>query len=319
MTIRIFTAADYLSISRIAARVDSETRLTAARLREADRTRVPGLETGGFLAQVNAQAVGFVRYTQYADLYQPEKVVLFGAVLPEFRGTGVGGQLLGALGRHLPTLGVSRVQTQVQETDAATLTFLRARGFEETWRRLEYRLDVRQADTSSLEALASRLEKQNIHVKTYLELATDPEQDEKLRALNWRLEQDVPHGKPPTELGLEAFLRQRLEPEAVLKDAFYIAVMDKAFVGMSSLWNYGTHLETEFTGVLPDYRGRGVAALLKLLGIRYAQHHGFSEIRTTNDAGNAPMRRLNERLGFKAQPALLRLEKQLSTSAMLGL
>ncbi len=317
MTIRTFAAADYPAISRIAARVEPETRLTAARLREADRTRVPGLETGGFLAEIQGQAVGFVRYTQYADLYQPEKVVLFGAVLPEFRGAGVGGELLGALERHLPTLNIFGMQTQVSETDAATTEFLRRRGFAPTWRRLDYRLPVHEADTHSLEALASRLEKQNIRVKTYPDHATDPDRDEKLRALNWRLEQDVPHGKPPTELNLEAFLRERLEPEAVLKDAFYISVAGEAFVGMSSLWNYGRYLETEFTGVLPDYRGRGVAALMKLRGISYAQQHGFSEIRTTNDAGNTPMRRLNERLGFKAQPALLRLEKRLSRSAMM--
>ena len=317
MTIRTFTAADYPSISRIAARVKPDTRLTAARLREADRTRTRGLEAGGFLNEMQGQAVGFVRYTQYADLYQPEKVVLFGAVLPKFRGAGVGGELLRVLERHLVTLGIFQMQTQVSETDTATTEFLRRRGFAPTWRRLEYRLAVREADTHSLEALASRLEKQNIHVKTYLELVTDPVRDEKLRALGWRLEQDVPHGKPPTELNLEAFLRERLEPEAVLKEAFYISVMGEAFVGMNSLWNYGTYLKTEFTGVLPEYRGHGVATLLKLRGIRYAQQHSFPEIRTTNDAGNTAMRRLNERLGFGAQPALLRFEKQLSGSAML--
>lgn len=134
--------ADYPAISRIAARVEPETRLTATRLREADRTRARGLETGGFLAQINAQAVGFVRYTQYADLYQPEKVVLFGAVLPEFRGAGVGGKLLRALERHLLTLGIFQMQTQVSETDTATTDFLRRRGFAQTWRRLEYRLAV---------------------------------------------------------------------------------------------------------------------------------------------------------------------------------
>ena len=102
----------------------------------------------------------------------------------------------------------------------------------------------------------------------------------------------------------------RLEPEQVLKDALFIALDGETFVGMSSLWRYGTYLETDFTGVLPAYRGRGVAALMKLRGVRYAQENGFAELRTANDAVNGPMRRLNEGLGFVAQPARLRLEKQ---------
>ncbi len=313
----MFTEADYPAISRIALQVHPETQLTAARLHEADRTRARYLETGGFLAEVEGQAVGFVRYTQYTDLYQPEKVVLFGAVLPDRRELGVGRELLGVLEHHLLTLGVSRMQTQVSQTNTVTLDFLQRRGFAETWRRLDYRLNIREADSRSVEALASKLENQNIRVTTYPELAADPARDEKLRALNWRLEGDVPHGEPLTKLSLEAFLRERIEPGAVLKDAFFVAVAGETFVGMSSLWNFRSYLETEFTGVVPDYRGRGVAALMKLLGIRYAQQRGFTEIRTTNDVGNNAMRRLNERLGFRTQPALLRLEKQLSQSVML--
>ena len=208
------------------------------------------------------------------------------------------------------------MQTQVSEANTATLNFLQKRGFAETWRRLDYRLNVREADSRSLEALGEKLKNQNIYVKTYPELATDPNRDEKLRALGWRLEGDVPHGEPPTELSLEAFLRERLEPKAVLKDAFFIAVVGETFIGMSSLWNFGSYLETEFTGVLPEYRGRGVAALMKLLGVRYAEQRGFTQIRTTNDVSNEAMRKLNERLGFRAQPALLRLEKSVQ-SAML--
>ena len=287
MTLRTITAADYPVISGIALQIHAETQLTAERLDEADRARARHLKSSGFLAAIQGRAVGFIRYTQYADLYEPERVVLAGAVLPEYRNQGVGSGLLEALERHLPNLGVFKLQTQVAETDHATLTFLQRRGFAETWRRLEYRLDARKADSSFLEGLVERLEPQNIRVKTYLDLAADPGRDEKLRALNWRLEQDVPHGKQPTELDLAAFLRERLEPEAVLKDTFYIALDGDTFIGMSSLWNFETYLETEFTGVLSEYRGRGVAALMKLLGVRYAQQRGVAEIRTTNDAGDA--------------------------------
>ena len=317
MNVRPFGEADYEAVCAVATTLQPDTPWSAERWLGADRTRAPHLKTGGLLAALAGRTVGFVRYTQHADYFQPDKVVLFGGVLPEFRSQGFGGALLEGLERHLLTVGVAYLQAEVSEADPAALTFLNRSGFRETWRRFEYRLDVRRADSSVLEPLESRLAGKGVRIATYQDLAADPDfvanpdLDEKLRVLNWQLENDVPYGEVPQKLGSEEFARERLEPEPVLKDAFFIALDGETLVGMSSLWRYGTYLETDFTGVVPAYRGRGVAALMKLKGVRYAQENGFAELRTANDAVNGPMRRLNEGLGFIAQPARLRLEKQL--------
>lgn len=308
---RPFGEADYEAVCAVATTLQPDTPWSAERWLGADRTRAPHLKTGGLLAELEGRTVGFVRYTQYADYFQPDKVVSFGGVLPEFRRQGFGDLLLAGLERQLLTVGVTQLQAEVSEADPATLTFLNRSGFRETWRRFEYRLDVRRAASSALEPLESRLAGEGVRVMTYQNLAADPDLDEKLRMLNWKLENDVPYGEAPQKLSPAEFSRERLEPEQVLKDALFIALNGETFVGMSSLWRYGTRLETDFTGVLPAYRGRGVAALMKLKGVRYAQENGFAELRTANDAVNGPMRRLNESLGFVAQPALLRLEKQL--------
>ncbi len=309
---RVFGEADYEAVCAVATTLQPDTPWSAERWLGADRTRAPHLKTGGLLAELEGRTVGFVRYTQYADYFQPDKVVLFGGVLPEFRRQGFGSALLGGLEHQLLAVGVTQLQAEVSAADPATLTFLDRGGFRETWRRFEYRLDVRRADSSALGPLESRLAGEGVRVVTYRDLADDPDLDEKLRLLNWRLENDVPYGEAPQKLSPVEFLRERLEPERVLKDALFIALDCETFIGMSSLWRYGTYLETDFTGVLPAYRGRGVAALMKLRGVRYAQEHHFAELRTANDAVNGPMRRLNEGLGFVARPALLRLEKQLA-------
>ena len=311
MNVRVFNEANYEAVCTVATTLQPDTLWLAERWLEADRTRAPHLKTGGLLAELEGRTVGFVRYTQHADYFQPDKVVLFGGVLPEFRRQGFGSALLGGLERQLFTLGVTQLQAEVSAADPATLTFLDRSGFRETWRRFEYRLDVRRADSSVLEPLESRLAGEGVRVVIYRDLAADPDLDEKLRLLNWRLENDVPYGEAPQKLSPVEFARECLEPEQVLKDALFIALDGETFVGMSSLWRYETRLETDFTGVLPAYRGRGIAALMKLKGIRYAQENGFAEVRTVNDAVNGPMRRLNEGLGFVARPALLRLEKRL--------
>ena len=52
------------------------------------------------------------------------------------------------------------------------------------------------------------------------------------------------------------------------------------------------------TGVARPYRGKGVATLLKLRGIRYPQEHGNQKLWVFNDSVNAAMLGLNEQLGF---------------------
>ncbi len=93
MVIRPFTAVDYPVVSRIASALRPDAPWTAAQLHRADQTGARYLKTGGFLAE-QGRALGFVRYTQYADYYQPEKVVLFGGVVHEFRRRGTGRRLL---------------------------------------------------------------------------------------------------------------------------------------------------------------------------------------------------------------------------------
>jgi GNAT superfamily N-acetyltransferase len=52
-------------------------------------------------------------------------------------------------------------------------------------------------------------------------------------------------------------------------------------------------------GVARSVRGRGIATALKRRQIAAARAAGVAFLRTQNDLGNAPMRRVNERLGYE--------------------
>ncbi len=52
------------------------------------------------------------------------------------------------------------------------------------------------------------------------------------------------------------------------------------------------------TGVLPAYRGRGIAMALKLRAIEAAIARGCPLITTENHEDNAPMRAINRKIGF---------------------
>jgi len=64
--------------------------------------------------------------------------------------------------------------------------------------------------------------------------------------------------------------------------------------------------------VLRPYRGKGVATLLKLRGIRYAQQHGKSKLWVVNDSVNAAMLGLNQKLGFVREGANIRYVKAIT-------
>ena len=69
--------------------------------------------------------------------------------------------------------------------------------------------------------------------------------------------------------------------------------------------------EHGFTGVAASHRGRGIATLLKRSQIAWASRNGFRELMTATQWGNAPMRAINDRLGYEPRPAWIRVEAPL--------
>ena len=70
--------------------------------------------------------------------------------------------------------------------------------------------------------------------------------------------------------------------------------------------------ENVMTAVKRTWRRRGVASALKAAQVAAAKAAGFSGIVTLNETRNEPMRRLNERLGYQAKPAQLRMRGPLA-------
>jgi GNAT superfamily N-acetyltransferase len=118
---------------------------------------------------------------------------------------------------------------------------------------------------------------------------------------------------PFTPPPFETWLRHVRDNPSTIPEGYFIALDGERYVGMSSLERRetGEDLETGFTCVLREYRGKGIAMALKLLAIGYARQRGVPFIRTENDSTNRPMLRINEALGFARQPAWILLAKQL--------
>ena len=63
------------------------------------------------------------------------------------------------------------------------------------------------------------------------------------------------------------------------------------------------------TATARDWRGHGVAHALKVEAIRRAAANGITKLQASNDAGNAPMQAVNERLGYQPEYRLVLLRR----------
>ena len=93
-------------------------------------------------------------------------------------------------------------------------------------------------------------------------------------------------------------------------EATFVAVADGEVVGYAKFSLTDAQPTTAYhdmTGVRRAWRGRGVAGALKAAELRWAKEHGYELLRTQNEERNTPIRRLNERFGYRPAPGRILL------------
>ena len=146
-------------------------------------------------------------------------------------------------------------------------------------------------------------------------LWTDPEALAKLHALDEATRKDVPTTFPILPETLDDFVRRAAGPDRSA-DRWWVALASDRAVAMSylrfppvrgSVW-------TGYTCCHPGFRGRGIARAVKLQTLAQAVELGVPFVYTDNDAENAPMLHINEKLGYRLRPGLVghikRVEKK---------
>jgi GNAT superfamily N-acetyltransferase len=204
-------------------------------------------------------------------------------VLTEHRRQGVGSALLSFLAEHCTGLGVSTVVAGVD--DEGSLTFAERHGFVEVDREIE-----------------------------------------QVRAVG---DEPAPIGLPPGVEVIEARQRPHLWAacfdtfgKEVLADFALYAELDISAEQWNTTW-YGDPMflalhgddvigcaglnrdaerpgraENALTAVSRTWRGHGIASYLKRHTLHWAAEHELEEVTTWTQVGNAPMRGLNEHLGY---------------------
>jgi GNAT superfamily N-acetyltransferase len=115
----------------------------------------------------------------------------------------------------------------------------------------------------------------------------------------------------PMEVSLEEWASEWIADPAA---TFLALDATGGIIGTAGLLADGDVIERAehgFTTVRRDWRGKGIASLLKRRTLHWASQHGLTEVYTWTQRGNADMRQLNEHLGFTTRTESIRFEKLL--------
>lgn len=248
------------------------------------------------------------RRLAYATLWElrPRRYRFDLAVRPEWQRQGIATQLLSRLISDARQLGATGLQARVRDDKLEALEFIRRRGFQESHRMGAYRIDFTDAGESHEFAEAfTRLRDRGIKITN---LAAVRERDSHHMARFYKLYSAAREGWPdpdPDPAGPLTVSLARLESwldEVQLPEAFFIARQARRYIAFTSFFALGT-------AVHPEYRGQGIATLLKAGSIADAQSRGFQG-QTTSTASPA-MQSVFTKLGYKRLWSEIRLIREL--------
>ncbi|TMC75849.1 MAG: GNAT family N-acetyltransferase [Chloroflexi bacterium] len=179
-------------------------------------------------------------------------------------------------------------------------SFIEARGFVEVIRAYEQVVALATARIP-LRAAEEKIAGTGIEIKTVAELRRDRGETvlHDVQDLRTAARIDQPTLGPVTSGPFEEWLAYNIDGPQALPDAYFVALEGDRCVGCSSAVRMSDdQLRIGITAVLPAYRRRGIARLLKLRVHDWARRNSYREIHTSTTRPNVGMLALNESLGY---------------------
>ena len=239
----------------------------------------------------------------------PGRFDLWVGVEGERRSAGIGSALYEAALTFAHENGATSLSTEVLSDEPESVRFAEKRGFHIDRQLFESHLVVAEFDEAPYAGLIERLEREGIR---FFSLADQdkPEIRRGLYEVNRATALDIP-GNNTDFPKFDEFSRIVFPAKWFFPDGQILAADDDRVIGLAALGHHPErdYMYNEMTGVLPEYRGRGLALALKLLAIRVARARGVVTLRTNNDSENAPMLRINRKLGYRPQPGYYKMVK----------
>lgn len=223
----------------------------------------------------------------------PDSELYFSIHLPPaWRGRGARSQALRLLDAWaMQQRTAPRVRTSVDTSELDERAWWEQRGFAEKDRHVITELDLRAGSSARTPPPVEGIE--------FTTLAARPDLLRAAYDTSMEVRVDIP-GDSSTPLPFDEFVAviDRGERPA---ESLLLALHADRVVGICTLVlaSDRERAHTGLTGVVRDWRGRGIAAALKARQVEWCRTAGLRSIRTANHDDNAPMRAVNARAGFR--------------------
>lgn len=288
------TLEDVPTVARMVSRAEPDRVLTPEAMlhfvgsvpERARRRLWKGVENGGLVAWA-ACGLNWESETE-GDAY----VNLI--VDPDRRGRGIGSTLWPILEDRLGEIGAKRVSA-IGPDEPASHAFAAARGFRESFRLRISRLEL--AGLPEPPPLPDGVE-----LRPFSAYAENPRP---LWELDDEASRDIPLDQPLGEVPYEEWLERYWAFPMVDLDASLVLLVDgepAAFTLVASDPET-RRCDSGMTGTRRQFRGRGYAELVKRHALARAHASGIEAAFTMNDETNAPMLKVNDRLGYRVSSA----------------
>ncbi|HEV2414667.1 MAG TPA: GNAT family N-acetyltransferase [Candidatus Dormibacteraeota bacterium] len=223
---------------------------------------------------------------------------------------------LAELGQQwLRSEGAETAVARVREDFPRELDVLGRLGFRENRRMPTFELDLVARRNHVLEEAAKtkdRLAQEGVLLRPLSE-ESDPDRFQKLHVTMVESSRDVPRSVPKHDLSFDAWQRFWFGNPAIREDRFWVAREGDDIVACSVLDSPVVHgvPSTAYTGTLRRVRGRGIARALKYQSMAQAIAVGYTRVRTSNDADNPPILRINAEMGYRVVAPVIELHHPL--------
>lgn len=226
------------------------------------------------------------------DAFAPVGTAGFAGIVvhPAHRRRGIGTGLWEIASQHLEDVGVRRILVHGR-SDASSMAFARARGF-----RLEATETTSAVDPRAVGPPPPPGD--GVELVRMSEYAVDPEM---VYAADRECALDEPGPADFSGMTYDSWRRLIWDFPDCDHELSAVARVGGVVVGTSFLYSdrATTRAGNAGTGVIRDFRGRGLGLLMKRHSLAWAAAAGITKVITQNDVTNAPMLAINAALGYE--------------------
>jgi GNAT superfamily N-acetyltransferase len=253
------------------------------------RVQAARMDASWFAAEEDGRLVGWASLGREADTSEPGVGWMAVAVDVDVRGRGFGSALYEAQEAHAGELGLRRLTTSTRDDDA-TIRFAVSRGWTQTSEQRVSAVDPGSVDPP--------IPADGVELAPFSAFDDDPRP---IYEVDIAASQDLPLDWSFDNVPFDDWVSQWWTHPDIDLDVSAAALVDGQAVAISMMRvdRATARAQNDITGTLREFRGRGLATLVKRETLRRAAAAGATIVLTENDETNAGMLRVNERLGYR--------------------